>query len=249
MATAVSPQRDASQALIRPATDRDPALVDARHPELDSLARSIETRICAISSRVFYEVYYFFNPPNLLPIHEFYPMPEYDEGHPIQYTFAQAKELYLSCLKEEPLGKFPIYEREHFHEYENPEFRLEQARSFWEDGVHGRARDTHRESMALAYCSEELHNLYESTYKKIREATGLEAQRLAHRLRSEDKAKKNQQRRVEHRREWDGMNLTDRAKKTCLEGRTSRYLIAAAGVTTMVTSGFFLWIHGADSHQ
>jgi len=73
--------------------------VDARHPELDSLARSIETRICAISSRVFYEVYYFFNPPNLLPIHEFYPMPEYDEGHPIQYTFAQAKELYYLALR------------------------------------------------------------------------------------------------------------------------------------------------------
>ena len=248
MATVVSPQRDASQALIRPATDRDPALVDARHPELDSLARSIETLVCAISSRVFYEVYYFFNYPVLLPIHEFYPMPEY-HAHPIQYTFAEAKALYLASIDDTPIGKFPIYEREHFKEYENPEFRLEQARSFWEDGVHGRARDTNREGMALAYCSEELHNLYESTYKKIREATGLEAQRLAHRLESEDISQKNQQRLIEHRRAWDGMSLTDRAKKTCLEGRTSRYLIAVAGVTTVVTSGFFLWIHGSDLRQ
>ena len=242
MATAVSPQRDASQALIRPATDRDPALVD-------SLARSIETRVCAISSRVFYEVYYFFNPPNLLPIHEFYPMPEYDEGHPIQYTFAEAKELYLSHIKDPLEGKFYIYEHEHFHEYENPAFRLEEARFHWENSLQGGEEDKNRVFMALCYCSVELHNLYESTYKVRYQAIGQDAQRFAHRLSSEDKAQKNQQRRIEHRREWDGMNLTDRAKKTCLEGRTSRYLIAAAGVTTMVTSVFFLLVRGSDLHR
>ena len=203
------------------------------------------SRICSIRNQVFFQVYAFLNPPPYLPPRQFYDVEpptdpcEMDEPNkPTPYVEARAN---IASMTQGQRGSSRCLKHAFYHlaEYDDPAFRLAQARKYLEEGVGGKGRDEDIGWCTTYLCSEEVHALYRSEYKPRYRAMIRDNDRWGHNFLVAQDAKANRVILNQHKQEWDRMSAWEKTRKTCLGGRPIRYLLAAAGTSAVVGTVFF----------
>jgi hypothetical protein len=131
--------------------------------------------ISAISARILYNMYLFFNPAPCEPKQEFHdsgPISCEPDETAIPRPFEAARDSILARRGEDPrlLGLGILGCLEQLETYADPAFRIERAREYYEMGLAGRAieydRNKVRAYCTLILCAQEMHDLYQSEYKK-----------------------------------------------------------------------------------
>jgi hypothetical protein len=204
--------------------------------------------ISAISARILYNMYLFFNPAPCKPKREFYdsgPISCGPDENDIPRPFEVMRDYILARSGEDPrlLGPVLFACKEQLETYADPAFRIERAREYYEMGLAGRAIEYDR-NVVRVYCTEylcaqEMHDLYQSEYKKKFRNMATENNRWVHNIGESVRAEDNKVILAQYKQTWEGMSASEKAKKICLRGLPSRYLIVALVATSAAGALYF----------